>query len=119
MHRLFSCEKLCVYGDNKLLQTCLTTVAALSERALASDSAAQQRFGALLAKAFQFPAANYVYLVGGSPVITFWGFINLDQKPRTDALECLREALPVITAEPLVDPIAPPIPQPNAAAVYA
>ncbi|MBG6241642.1 MAG: hypothetical protein EKE20_06780 [Candidatus Symbiopectobacterium sp. Dall1.0] len=101
------------------LQTCLTTVAALSERALASDSAAQQRFGALLAKAFQFPAANYVYLVGGRPVITFWGFINLDQKPRTYALECLREALPVITAQPLVDPIAPPIPQPNAAAVYA
>ena len=101
------------------LQTCLTTVAALSERALASDSAAQQRFGALLAKAFQFPAANYVYLVGGRPVITFWGFINLDQKPRTDTLECLREALPVITAQPLVDPIAPPIPQPNAAAVYA
>ncbi|MCW2473882.1 SrfA family protein [Candidatus Symbiopectobacterium sp. NZEC151] len=101
------------------LQTFLTTVAALSERALASDSAAQQRFGALLAKAFQFPAANYVYLVDGRPVITFWGFINLDQKPRTDALACLREALPVITAQPLVDPIAPPIAQPNAAAVYA
>lgn len=101
------------------LQTCLTTVAALSERALTSDNAAQQRFGALLAKAFQFPAANYVYLVGGRPVITFWGFVNLDQKPRTDALECLREALPVITAQPLVDPIAPPVPQPNAAAVYA
>ncbi|MCW2483725.1 hypothetical protein J5224_32265, partial [Candidatus Symbiopectobacterium sp. NZEC135] len=78
-----------------------------------------QRFGALLAKAFQFPAANYVYLVDGRPVITFWGFINLDQKPRTDALACLREALPVITAQPLVDPIAPPIAQPNAAAVYA
>ncbi|QZN97607.1 SrfA family protein [Symbiopectobacterium purcellii] len=101
------------------LQTCLTTVAALSERALASDNAAQQRFGALLAKAFQFPAANYVYLVGGRPVITFWGFINIDQKPRTDALECLREALPVLTSQPLVDPIAPPIAQPNAAAVYA
>ncbi len=101
------------------LQTCLTTVAALSERALASDNAAQQRFGALLAKAFQFPAANYVYLVGGLPIITFWGFINIDQKPRTDALECLREALPVITSQPLVDPIAPPIAQPNAAAVYA
>lgn len=101
------------------LQTCLTTVAALSERALTSDSAAQQRFGALLAKAFQFPAANYVYLVGGRPVITFWGFIHLDQKPLTDALEYLREALPVITAQPLVDPIAPPVQQPNAAAVYA
>lgn len=101
------------------LQTCLTTVAALSDRALTSDSAAQQQFGALLAKAFQFPAANYVYLVGGRPVITFWGFIYLDQKPRTDALACLREALPVITAQPLVDPIAPPVAQPNAAAVYA
>lgn len=77
MHRLFSCEKLCVYGDNKLLQTCLTTVAALSERALASDSAAQQRFGALLAKAFQFPAANYVYLVGGSPSSPFGGLLIL------------------------------------------
>ncbi|MGL9750914.1 MAG: hypothetical protein ACR5LC_05765 [Symbiopectobacterium sp.] len=61
------------------LQTCLTTttVSALSERALASDSAAQQRFAALLAKAFQFPAANYVYLVGGHPVITFWVLLIL------------------------------------------
>ncbi|MFT8210038.1 MAG: SrfA family protein [Symbiopectobacterium sp.] len=101
------------------LQTCLTTVATLSERALASESAAQQRFGVLLAKAFQFPAANYVYLVNGHPVITFWGFINLDQKPRADALECLREALPAITAQPLVEPAAPPISQPNAAAAYA
>lgn len=101
------------------LQTCLTTVATLSERALASESAALQRFGALLAKAFQFPAANYVYLVDGRPVITFWGFINIDQKPRTDALECLREALPAITVQPLVEPAAPLISQPNAAAVYA
>ena len=102
------------------LQTCLTTVAALSERALASENAALQRFGALLAKAFQFPAANYVYLVDGRPVITFWGFVNLDQKPRADALECLREALPAITVQPLVEPpVAPIISQPNAAAAYA
>lgn len=102
------------------LQTCLTTVAALSERALASENAALQRFGALLAKAFQFPAANYVYLVDGRPVITFWGFVNLDQKPRADALECLREALPAITVQPLVEPpVAPLISQPNAAAAYA
>lgn len=101
------------------LTSCLATVAKISEQALASNKTAQQHFGALLAKAFQFPAANYVYLVGGRPVITFWGFINLDQKPRTDALECLREALPAITTQSLVEPLVPPtIPVATSAAAY-
>lgn len=89
------------------LAACQKTVAEISDRAQRAEKPAQQLFGALLAKAFQFPAANYVYLVDGRPVITFWGFINLDQKPRADALECLRQALPAITAKDLVD-VAPP-----------
>lgn len=101
------------------LESCLTAVATLSEQALASSKNAQQHFGALLAKAFQFPAANYVYLVDGRPVITFWGFINLDQKPRTDALECLREALPAISTQSLVEPlVTPPMPAATSASAY-
>ncbi|WP_455810749.1 SrfA family protein [Pseudomonas graminis] len=74
---------------NQLL-ACQTTIADIGERAQQSDKPSQKLFGALLNKALQFPDQNYVYLVGGKPVITFWGFVSLDKKSRQDVFDCLR-----------------------------
>ncbi|EOC0263614.1 SrfA family protein [Cronobacter dublinensis] len=79
----------------RFLESALSGARALSKRCLESEKTAQQLFGALLAKAVQFPGANFLYLVDGKPVITFWGFVNLNQGARDDVLECLREAEPV------------------------
>jgi hypothetical protein len=48
---------------------------------------------ALLSKAFQFPGENFLFLVDGKPVISFWGFVNLNENARDDVLDCLRESL--------------------------
>lgn len=72
------------------LLACQSTLAEISDRAQQSDKPGQKLFGALLSKALQFPDQNYVYLVGGKPVITFWGFVSLDKKSRQDAFDCLR-----------------------------
>ncbi|MCW6568434.1 SrfA family protein [Yersinia ruckeri] len=74
----------------KQLEMCQATVAAIGQRALQAEKTGQKLFGALLSKAFQFPDQNHVYLVDGKPVITFWGFVDLDKKSRLDALDCLR-----------------------------
>lgn len=84
-------------------------------------------FGALLSKTLQFPDQQYVYLVDGKPVITFWGFVDPQARSRDDALACLRDsledALPPLLPEPpapaplVVAPvIAPLIEVPPAAA---
>lgn len=75
----------------RLLESAVGSARALSQRCLQSEKTAQQLFGALLAKTVQFPAANHVYLVGGMPVITFWGFVNLNQSVRDDVLDCLAQ----------------------------
>ncbi|MEQ9851901.1 MULTISPECIES: SrfA family protein [Pectobacterium] len=105
-----------------LLETYQAAVADISQRAQNAEKAGQKLFGVLLAKAIQFPGANHVYLVDGKPVLTFWGFVNLDKKSRLDALDCLRpvikEAEPLFVAPapaatlPLVDPVPEPEPQP-------
>lgn len=64
----------------KQLAICLASASDISLRAKKSEKAAQQLFGALLAKALQFPDQNHVYLVSGKPVITFWGFVSQDKK---------------------------------------
>ncbi|KHN92042.1 hypothetical protein BSK71_12675 [Pectobacterium actinidiae] len=108
-----------------LLETYQAAVADISQRAQNAEKAGQKLFGVLLAKAIQFPGANHVYLVDGKPVLTFWGFVNLDKKSRLDALDCLRPVIketeplfvasaPVANAPtlPLVDPVPEPEPQP-------
>lgn len=101
----------------RYLENSLASVSSLSKKARQSPKTAQQLFGSLLAKAFQFPGENFLYLVDGKPVITFWGFVNLNENARDDILDCLRESLlpeppprvetepeppaPVITVEPL------------------
>ncbi|KHN52230.1 SrfA family protein [Pectobacterium fontis] len=113
-----------------LLETYQTAVADISQRAQNAEKAGQKLFGVLLAKAIQFPGANHVYLVDGKPVLTFWGFVNLDKKSRLDALDCLRPVvkeiepifaapapvastptLPLVDTEPKPEPL--PIVQPE------
>jgi len=94
------------------------TLTAISQRALNADKPALKLFGALLSKAFQFPDRQYVYLVDGRPVITFWGFVELDKRSRSDALACLRATLQPepIDDEPLIAapmPKVAPTPQPE------
>lgn len=108
-----------------LLETYQAAVADISQRAQNAEKAGQKLFGVLLAKALQFPGANHVYLVDDKPVLTFWGFVNLDKKSRLDALDCLRPVIkdvePLFVAPapvastptlPLVDPIPETKPQP-------
>ncbi|MBR9958897.1 ssrAB-activated protein [Cronobacter sakazakii] len=96
----------------RFLESALSSARALSKRCLESEKTAQQLFGALLAKAVQFPGANFLYLVDGKPVITFWGFVNLNQGARDDVLECLREADP-IEPEIIMTPQEDPEPEPT------
>ncbi|WP_380178241.1 SrfA family protein [Kalamiella sp. sgz302252] len=110
------------------LVACQQTVAEICQRALQSEKNSQKLFGALLAKAIQFPDQNFVYLVGGKPVLTFWGFVSLDKKGQLDPLDCLRAveeempltlskmtatapvaaAVPLVTAAPAIA-VTPPV----------
>lgn len=58
----------------------------------------QRLFGQLLEKALQFPDQNHVWLVGGKPVISFWGFVNARHPSRIDPLDCLRPPVPIAPA---------------------
>ncbi|WHZ42631.1 SrfA family protein [Rahnella bonaserana] len=103
------------------LENCLDTVSHISKAAKSSGKSASQFFGALLEKAFRFPDQNHVYLVGGQPVLTFWGFVSLDSTSNPDPFAALRntlkadEPLPslslaaekVKTSEPVMAPEAP------------
>jgi len=75
------------------LENCLNVVAQIGNTAKSSEKPANQFFGSLLEKAFRFPDQNHVYLVGGQPVITFWGFVNFDSASNTDAFASLRNTL--------------------------
>ena len=86
----------------------------LSTRAREADNPSMRLFGALLAKSLQFPDQQYVYLVDGKPVITFWGFVDAQARTRDDALVCLRdtldEPLPMLLPEPVVAEPQPEMP---------
>lgn len=87
----------------RYLGSTLENAATLSRKSLQSGKTSLQLFGSLLEKAIQFPGENHVFLVDGKPVITFWGFVNLNENPRNDVLDCLRitDVPPVVTvAEP-------------------
>lgn len=97
------------YRALRYLENTLASVESLSKKCLQSPKTAQQLFGSLLSKAFQFPGENFVFLVNGRPVICFWGFVNLNESARDDVLGCLRESLipepaPVIIEEPEPEP---------------
>lgn len=95
------------------LTACQQDMQDLSTRARAVENPSMRLFGALLSKTLQFPDQQYVYLVDGKPVITFWGFVDAQARSRDDALACLRdtleENLPVALAEPLPELPAAPV----------
>lgn len=96
----------------RLLESALASASALSQRCRQSDKTALAHFGALLEKALQFPAANHVWLVDGKPVITFWGFVSINEGLRDDILACLNDVEPaplVIDTLPVEEPEAPVI----------
>ncbi|URN97325.1 SrfA family protein [Leclercia adecarboxylata] len=97
----------------RLLESTLSSVESLSKKSLQSPKTAQQLFGSLLSKAFQFPGENFLFLVDGKPVITFWGFVNLNESAREDVLDCLRASLlpvpmPAAEVEPEPEPETAP-----------
>ncbi|WP_226570426.1 SrfA family protein [Mangrovibacter yixingensis] len=95
----------------KTLEKYVDNIASLSQRCLQSGNASIQLFGALLAKAVHFPGANHLFLVDDKPVITFWGFLQLNQDVQDDVLECLRHqepVAPVVIPEPEPEETAPP-----------
>ncbi|KEY43172.1 SrfA family protein [Pantoea agglomerans] len=100
------------------LTACQQDMQDLSTRARAAENPSMRLFGALLSKTLQFPDQQYVYLVDGKPVITFWGFVDAQARSCDDALACLRdtleENLPVALVEPLPElPAAPVIAEPE------
>ena len=98
------------YRALRYLENTLASVESLSKKCLQSPKTAQQLFGSLLSKAFQFPGENFLFLVDGKPVISFWGFVNLNENARDDVLDCLRESL---IPEPAPDVIDDPEPEPE------
>ncbi|MDN7143979.1 hypothetical protein KC131_25375 [Pseudomonas sp. JQ170] len=77
-------------------------------------------FGKLLTCVVPFPDENFVYLVDGKPVLTFWGFIHAGAERSRQPLHCLYPSTAKV-AEPVapapVVPLAPP--QPTVAPVVA
>jgi hypothetical protein len=88
----------------------------LSQRFLGTDPAEQQQgdkavFGKLLKRVIHFPDENFVYLVQGKPVLTFWGFEHAGTGNR-DPLHCLYQVPPAFTLPPVVEAapvVAPPV----------
>lgn len=66
-------------------------------------------FGKLLTCVVPFPDENFVYLVDGRPVLTFWGFIHAGAERSRQPLHCLYPRTPK-AAEPVMPP--PPIEPP-------
>ena len=102
------------YRALRYLENTLASVESLSKKCLQSPKTAQQLFGSLLSKTFQFPGENFLYLVDGKPVICFWGFVNLNENARDDVLDCLRESLipepaPVVIDDPEPEPEPTPV----------
>jgi len=88
----------------------------LSKKCLQSDKTAQQLFGALLDKSLQFPGENHLFLVDGKPVISFWGFVNLNEGAREDVFDCLRYVEPEQPQMPTIDEV-PLVEEPEPAVV--
>jgi hypothetical protein len=93
------------------LDNCLSIAAQLSERSLASPKNAEQLFGSLLQHALRFPGCHHVYLIDEKPVLTFWGFIDIDTPAVQHPLACLQESkkqeaepVAIQTKQPLISP---------------
>ncbi|MNF40149.1 hypothetical protein D3C84_211470 [compost metagenome] len=96
------------------LEALKTALEELSQRFLGTDSAEQPQgdkavFGKLLKRVIHFPDENFVYLVQGKPVLTFWGFEHAGTG-NGDPLHCLYQVPPAFTLPPEVEaPVVPPV----------
>lgn len=85
----------------------------LSQRFLGTDPGEQQGdkavFGKLLKRVIHFPDENFVYLVNGKPVLTFWGFEHADSDRNRDPLHCLNAPAQAAVAPPVSAPVVPPV----------
>lgn len=89
-----------------------TRLAAESETLSQSEEgAARQIFGRLLALVTQIPSDEHIYLVGGRPVVTFWGFHPLSAPPELDVIRGLDPGAIRASTAPLAaaEPPSPPI----------
>lgn len=71
-----------------------------NSRNAAPSSLDAQVFNKLLSKVLHTPDANYIYLVNGFPVLTFWGFVFPKTKVPSDPLLHLFDAPKAITPTP-------------------
>jgi hypothetical protein len=102
------------------LEALKTALEELSQRFLGTDSDEPQQgdkavFGKLLKRVIHFPDENFVYLVQGKPVLTFWGFEHAGADRNRDPLHCLYQVPPVFTLPPetpapVAAPLAPLVP---------
>lgn len=65
-------------------------------------------FAKLLTRVIAFPDESFVYLVNGTPVLTFWGFVHPNADRFLDPLYCLYPRTEVPAAAPLA-PVAEPV----------
>lgn len=101
------------------LEALKTALDELSLRFLGTDPAEQQQgdkavFGKLLKRVIHFPDENFVYLVQGKPVLTFWGFEHAGADRNRDPLHCLYSApleftLPPVVEAPVIAPVVVPV----------
>lgn len=97
------------------LEALKTSLKELSQRFIGPEGNEQTGdkavFGKLLKRVIHFPDENFVYLVQGKPVLTFWGFEHADAPPGRDPLLCLYppKAAPLDFQLPPAEPVAPVI----------
>ena len=101
------------------LEALKTALEELSQRFLGTDSGEQQQgdkavFGKLLKRVIHIPDENFVYLVQGKPVLTFWGFEHAGSDLNRDPLHCLYQVppLPPVVEAPVVAPVVPVVARP-------
>ena len=85
------------------------------EQMRGDENSERQIFGQLLDLVTTFPNDGHVYLVDGHPVITFWGFQEMDAPANSDPLLTLPEAdeSPAPPPPPITETPAPPADQPE------
>jgi hypothetical protein len=101
------------------LEALKTALEELSQRFLGTESGEQQQgdkavFGKLLKRVIHIPDENFVYLVQGKPVLTFWGFEHAGTDLNRDPLHCLYQVptpAPAVEA-PVIAPIVPVVARP-------
>ena len=89
------------------LEVLKTALDELSARFLAADDdqplGDKAVFGKLLKRVIHFPDQDFVYLVNGTPVLTFWGFEKANADRSLSPLHCLYP--PAEPIAPIIDPV--------------